>query len=43
MPGFALISDIHGNHLALKAVLEDIKRHGSTIFVPGDLVGMPLP
>lgn len=45
MPDFALISDIHGNHLALKAVLEDIKRRGiNNIYCLGDLVGYaPFP
>ncbi len=28
MKKLALIADIHGNHLALRAVLDDIKRHG---------------
>jgi len=35
----AIISDIHGNSLALQAVLEDIERQGcSEIFILGDLV-----
>lgn len=42
---FALIADIHGNHLALKGVLEDIKRRGiENIYCLGDLVGYaPFP
>jgi len=36
----AIISDIHGNATALKAVLEDIRRQGiSTIYCLGDIVG----
>ena len=36
----AIISDIHGNYLALNAVLEDIKKHNvDEIFCLGDLVG----
>lgn len=36
----AVISDIHSNLLALKAVLEDIKKRGVDITVcTGDLVG----
>jgi predicted phosphodiesterase len=41
----AVISDIHGNIFALKAVLEDIKnRNVDTIICLGDLVGYgPFP
>lgn len=40
---FAVIADIHGNCLALEAVLADIKRHGVTDIVNlGDHVGGPL-
>ena len=45
MSKFALIADIHGNHLALKAVLDDIKKRGiDNIYCLGDLVGYaPFP
>lgn len=40
MPSAAFISDIHGNLEALKAVVEDIDRHGyERIFCLGDIVG----
>ncbi|WP_036717095.1 metallophosphoesterase [Paenibacillus sp. JCM 10914] len=40
MTRIALISDIHGNIPALRAVLEDIKRRGvDTIYCLGDLAG----
>jgi Icc-related predicted phosphoesterase len=40
MPNIACISDIHGNILALKAVLADIKSIGcDAILCTGDLVG----
>jgi putative phosphoesterase len=41
----ALITDIHGNHLALKAVLDDIKKRGvDAVYCLGDLVGYaPFP
>jgi predicted phosphodiesterase len=40
---FAAISDIHGNHLALEAVLEDIARQGVTDIVNlGDCFSGPL-
>ena len=36
----AIISDIHGNHPALKAVLEDADREGvNRFFCLGDMVG----
>ena len=36
----ALLADIHGNDLALRAVLEDAKKNGATeLFVAGDLSG----
>jgi predicted phosphodiesterase len=39
----AIISDVHGNRLALEAVLEDIARHGvDGTFNLGDLVSGPL-
>ena len=39
----AIISDVHGNRLALEAVLEDIVRHGvDATFNLGDLVSGPL-
>jgi predicted phosphodiesterase len=39
----AVISDIHGNRLALEAVLEDIERHGVDMTLNlGDLVSGPL-
>jgi predicted phosphodiesterase len=39
----AVISDIHGNHLALEAVLEDIRAHGiKQILNLGDHFGGPL-
>ena len=35
----AILSDIHGNSPALKAVLEDVRREGCTeVFVLGDIV-----
>src|SRR5262245_57653888 len=35
----ALLSDVHGNSLALKAVLEDIRELGCTqVFMLGDLI-----
>jgi hypothetical protein len=38
-----LLSDIHGNALALEAVLEDVRRLGITRFVNlGDIVYGPL-
>ncbi len=45
MEKLALISDIHGNHLALKAVLDDIKKAGvDAVYCLGDLVGYaPFP
>lgn len=45
MDRLAFIADIHGNHLALLAVLDDIKRKGvKKIFCLGDLVGYgPFP
>jgi putative phosphoesterase len=45
MKKLALIADIHGNDLALKAVLEDIERHAvDGIYCLGDLVGYaPFP
>ena len=45
MPNIACISDIHGNLLALKAVLADIKSIGcDTVLCTGDLVGYgPFP
>ncbi len=45
MKRLAFIADIHGNHLALRAVLDDIKRQGiDKIFCLGDLVGYaPFP
>ncbi len=41
MQRFALISDIHGNSVALDAVLDDIEAHGlaGTTYCLGDLVG----
>jgi predicted phosphodiesterase len=37
----ALIADIHGNHLALRAVLDDIKKRGvDAVYCLGDLVGI---
>ena len=39
----AVISDVHGNRLALEAVLDDIARHGvDATFNLGDLVSGPL-
>lgn len=39
----AVISDVHGNRLALEAVLDDITRRGADLTVNlGDLVGGPL-
>lgn len=36
----ALLSDIHGNSLALKAVLDSVKKHGAErLLIAGDLVG----
>jgi len=45
MKKLALISDIHGNHLALRAVLDDIKTRGAdAVYCLGDLVGYaPFP
>lgn len=45
MKKLALIADIHGNHLALRAVLDDIKDHGAdAVYCLGDLVGYaPFP
>ncbi|SDC82305.1 Calcineurin-like phosphoesterase superfamily domain-containing protein [Bradyrhizobium brasilense] len=40
---FAAIADIHGNHLALEAVLSDIRAQGiSDIVDLGDMVSGPL-
>ncbi len=40
---FAVISDIHGNLLALEAVLADARRHGAEMIVNlGDIVSGPL-
>ncbi len=40
MEAAAIISDIHGNSLALRAVLADIRAHGlETVYCLGDLVG----
>lgn len=40
---FAAIADVHGNHLALEAVLADIRRHGITDIVNlGDCFSGPL-
>jgi predicted phosphodiesterase len=37
---FAVISDIHANMHAMRAVLEDIDRHRvKTVYCLGDLVG----
>ncbi|HHV34153.1 MAG TPA: metallophosphoesterase family protein [Syntrophomonadaceae bacterium] len=40
-----IIADIHGNHLALQAVLEDIPKRGAEqVYCLGDLVGYaPFP
>jgi len=45
MKRLAFIADIHGNHLALRAVLDDIKRQAvDKVFCLGDLVGYaPFP
>ncbi len=45
MKKLALIADIHGNHLALQAVLDDIrKRSVDAVYCLGDLVGYaPFP
>ena len=45
MKKLALIADIHGNHLALRAVLDDIKERGAdAVYCLGDLVGYaPFP
>jgi predicted phosphodiesterase len=42
MKRIALLSDIHGNSIALKAVLEDIRQHGSAdaYWVLGDLAAI---
>ena len=40
MDKFAVISDIHGNYVALKAVLSDIKKRGiENIYCLGDVIG----
>lgn len=40
----ALISDVHGNHLALKAVMEHARANGATAFLnAGDALGLPAP
>jgi len=40
MPSAAFISDVHANLEALKAVIEDIQRHGyENVFCLGDIVG----
>ncbi|MCW5704410.1 MAG: metallophosphoesterase [Bradyrhizobium sp.] len=40
---FAAIADVHGNHLALEAVLADIRAHGVTDIVDlGDMASGPL-
>lgn len=40
MRKIAILSDIHGNHIALKMVLQDISRQGiQECFVLGDMVG----
>lgn len=45
MKTLALIADIHGNHLALQAVLDDIRARGTdAVYCLGDLVGYaPFP
>jgi predicted phosphodiesterase len=45
MKRLALIADIHGNHLALRAVLDDIGKHSAdAVYCLGDLVGYaPFP
>jgi predicted phosphodiesterase len=45
MKKLTLIADIHGNHLALQAVLDDTKRRGvDAVYCLGDLVGYtPFP
>ncbi len=42
---YALIADIHGNHLALQAVLDEIGKRGvDGVYCLGDLVGYaPFP
>ena len=40
---FAAIADVHGNHLALEAVLADIRAHGIVDIVNlGDMASGPL-